>query len=224
MIVRELLDRDIRVVALARSFSQKLDLQQTKNRVIRLHSDVSSHECMRKTASKLAENDIHPSILFACAAIGHFDYFDKLAPDDFRQMLLTNVDGVANSIRAFSGSLFKADGKICVLGSIAGYKSFPKGTAYCASKFALVGFCDALRQELQEIGTRIILINPGLINTNFIPNAPHKLLKKGMESSAVGRLIVDLTLHPTVDFSEVKVRASGGQAGDAFTKIISKIE
>ena len=60
-------------------------------------------------------------------------------------------------------------GHIIVLGSEAALRGAKKGSIYAASKFALRGFLQALREEVSSSGIRITLINPGMVRTTFFP-------------------------------------------------------
>src|SRR5207248_8610900 len=56
------------------------------------------------------------------------------------------------------------------ISSIAGKRGVPARSEYCASKFAVQGFSEALRAELAKDGIDVLVINPGLTQTNFSKN------------------------------------------------------
>lgn len=83
-----------------------------------------------------------------------------------------NFHGVVNGTRAFLPFLVEQDaGAIVNTSSIFGLAGIPTNSAYCASKFAVRGFTDALRQELRGTGVRAINVHPGFIDTNLVRNA-----------------------------------------------------
>jgi short-subunit dehydrogenase len=64
----------------------------------------------------------------------------------------------------------KSRSDLIYIGSEAAFKGSRKGSIYCASKFALRGFTQALREECSTSGVRVCLINPGLVRTPFFDN------------------------------------------------------
>jgi NAD(P)-dependent dehydrogenase (short-subunit alcohol dehydrogenase family) len=93
-------------------------------------------------------------------------------PDDDDWLLDINFRGVVNGTRAFLPILVAQDeGAIVNTSSVFGLLGMPNQSAYCASKFAVRGFTDALRQELRGTGVTAINVHPGGINTNIVRNA-----------------------------------------------------
>ncbi len=83
-----------------------------------------------------------------------------------------NFWGVVNGTRAFLPILAEQDdGVIVNTSSVFGLLGIPYQSAYCASKFAVRGFTDALRQELRGTGVRAVTVHPGGITTNIARNA-----------------------------------------------------
>jgi NAD(P)-dependent dehydrogenase (short-subunit alcohol dehydrogenase family) len=95
--------------------------------------------------------------------------------DDERVMAI-NFGGVVNGVHAFLPILLEQrDGAIVNTSSIFGLVGVRHQAAYCASKFAVRGFTDALRQELGASGVRAILVHPGGIKTNITRNSQTRL-------------------------------------------------
>jgi NADP-dependent 3-hydroxy acid dehydrogenase YdfG len=93
-------------------------------------------------------------------------------PDDDEWLRQTNFDGVVNGTRAFLPILMdQDDGVIVNTSSVFGLLGMPYQSAYCASKFAVRGFTDALRQELRGTGVSGVTVHPGGIRTNIARNA-----------------------------------------------------
>lgn len=79
-----------------------------------------------------------------------------------------NFTSQALVIKTFISSLKqKRSGNVIVIGSEAGLNGAKKGSIYCASKFALRGFCQSLRHECSNANVAVTLINPGMVNTEF---------------------------------------------------------
>jgi NAD(P)-dependent dehydrogenase (short-subunit alcohol dehydrogenase family) len=93
-------------------------------------------------------------------------------PEDDDWLLEINFHGVVNGTRAFLPILVEQDeGVIVNTSSVFGLVGMPYQSAYCASKFAVRGFTDALRQELRGTGVRAVTVHPGGITTNIARNA-----------------------------------------------------
>lgn len=93
-------------------------------------------------------------------------------PEDDDWLFETNFRGVVNGTRAFLPILVEQDdGVIVNTSSVFGLLGMPYNSAYCASKFAIRGFTDALRQELRGTGVRAVTVHPGGITTNIARNA-----------------------------------------------------
>jgi NADP-dependent 3-hydroxy acid dehydrogenase YdfG len=93
-------------------------------------------------------------------------------PADDDWLYEINFHGVVNGTRAFLPILVAQDtGVIVNTSSVYGLLGVPYQSAYCASKFAVRGFTDALRQELRGTGVRAVTVHPGGITTNIARNA-----------------------------------------------------
>jgi NADP-dependent 3-hydroxy acid dehydrogenase YdfG len=93
-------------------------------------------------------------------------------PEDDDWLFHTNFHGVVNGTRAFLPILVaQDDGAIVNTSSVFGLLGVPYQSAYCASKFAVRGFTDALRQELRGTGVHAVTVHPGGVTTNIARNA-----------------------------------------------------
>ena len=93
-------------------------------------------------------------------------------PEDDDWLHDINFHGVVNGTRAFLPVLAgQGEGVIVNTSSVFGLLGMPYQSAYCASKFAVRGFTDALRQELRGTGVRAVTVHPGGITTNIARNA-----------------------------------------------------
>jgi NAD(P)-dependent dehydrogenase (short-subunit alcohol dehydrogenase family) len=94
------------------------------------------------------------------------------APADDDWLWEINFHGVVNGTRAFLPILVGQDsGAVVNTSSVFGLVGMPYQSAYCAAKFAVRGFTDALRQELRGTGVRAVTVHPGGITTNIARNA-----------------------------------------------------
>jgi NADP-dependent 3-hydroxy acid dehydrogenase YdfG len=93
-------------------------------------------------------------------------------PEDDEWLRQINVDGVVNGTRAFLPLLVEQDyGVIVNTSSVFGLLGMPYQSAYCASKFAVRGFTDSLRQELRGTGVSAVTVHPGGVQTSIARNA-----------------------------------------------------
>jgi NADP-dependent 3-hydroxy acid dehydrogenase YdfG len=89
-------------------------------------------------------------------------------PDEWSEVIDTNVKGVLNTIRAVTpGMIERRHGDVVLLGSVAGRQVYPGGAVYCASKFAVHGLYQAMRLDLHDKGIRCTTVDPGMVKTEF---------------------------------------------------------
>jgi NAD(P)-dependent dehydrogenase (short-subunit alcohol dehydrogenase family) len=95
----------------------------------------------------------------------------EASPEDDEWLASINFDGVVNGVRAFLPVLLEQrSGAIVNTSSVFGLLGIPHQSAYCASKFAVRGFTESLRQELRGTGVRAVTIHPGGVKTNIARN------------------------------------------------------
>lgn len=107
-------------------------------------------------------------VLINNAGIGAYAVAEELSMSDLRRTLETNFFGVVRvTQRVLPEMRERRRGRIVQMSSIAGKLSIPLFGAYSASKHALEGWSDALRLEVYPFGIHVVLIEPGVIITNF---------------------------------------------------------
>jgi NADP-dependent 3-hydroxy acid dehydrogenase YdfG len=94
------------------------------------------------------------------------------SPEDDQWVFDVNFGGVVNGVSSFLPILLdQRSGVIVNTSSVFGLVGFPHQSAYCASKFAVRGYTEALRQELRGTGVRAAVVHPGGVKTNIVANA-----------------------------------------------------
>ena len=89
-------------------------------------------------------------------------------PDDWTEMLDTNVKGLLHTLRAvLPGMIQRGSGDVVLLGSVAGRQVYPGGNVYCATKWAVRGIYEALRIDVPEPQIRFTTVDPGMVKTDF---------------------------------------------------------
>jgi NADP-dependent 3-hydroxy acid dehydrogenase YdfG len=117
-------------------------------------------------------------------------------------MVLTNVLGVAYTIRASMDALVESKGHLLLTGSLAGRRALP-GSLYSATKFAVNSIGEGARLELNGTGVRVTLVNPGMVATPFFEEQPVGML----EADDVARAVMyAVSQPPHVDINEILVR------------------
>ena len=112
----------------------------------------------------------HPAIdaLICGAGRGYFGGLEQFSYAQIRAAMDLNFTSHAFVVRALLPALKKAGrGDVIFIGSEAAFQGTQKGSLYCASKFALRGFAQALREENARAGVRISIVNPGMVRTPF---------------------------------------------------------
>ena len=110
-------------------------------------------------------------ILINNAGIGATGHFADCGPERLRQIMEVNFFGLTETTRAFLPMLKKGVKPAIVnISSIAGKRAIPARSEYSASKFAVQGFSEALRAELAKDGVDVLVVCPGLTQTNFSSN------------------------------------------------------
>lgn len=111
-------------------------------------------------------------VLVNNAGFGYFERFVDAPLEHFEQMIDTNYMGVVRCTKAILPQMLRrGSGQIVNIASIAGKLGTPKSTGYSASKHALLGFTNALRQELRGTGIIVSAINPGPFESPFFQTA-----------------------------------------------------
>ncbi len=107
-------------------------------------------------------------ILFNNAGVSAYGPLDTITVEDYDWMMNTNMRSSFLCTRRFlPDMLARRRGQICFLASVAGLKGLPNETVYCASKFAQVGFAQALDYETRESGVKVSVVAPGGVHTEF---------------------------------------------------------
>ena len=157
-------------------------------------ADVTRREdCVRLIA---AAGDV--DVLVNNAGFGIFGALATADPDDLHAMMETNFFGAVNCTQAvLPGMLARRAGTIVNVSSIAGIMGYAGMGGYCASKFAIIGYTEALRDEVLSKGVRVALVCPGTTETGFFDTAEREKMPgasrliPGISPERVARAICD---------------------------------
>ncbi|PWU05724.1 MAG: oxidoreductase [Verrucomicrobia bacterium] len=116
------------------------------------------------------------------AGVLFLDELAKQDPGEWDKMIDINIKGLLNGIHAVaSGMIQRRRGTIFNVSSISGKKTFPKYAVYTATKFAVHGLSENLREELSAHNVRVITIAPGAVETELLSRAADDAIKKGYQ-------------------------------------------
>lgn len=123
----------------------------------------------------LAEHE-RIDVLVNNAGVGLYGAVEDVNTDDVRRVFEVNVFAAARLTRlVLPGMRRNGSGRIVMISSIGGVISLPLGGWYHATKHALEGLTDCLRIEVAPFGVRVILIEPGLVKSEFQDDTPDQL-------------------------------------------------
>jgi NADP-dependent 3-hydroxy acid dehydrogenase YdfG len=123
-----------------------------------------------KEAIVNAEAEYGPTdCLFNNAGIARLGNVIQQDPEEWDEQIDINVNGVMNGVHAVMGGMVERKrGTIVNMSSIAGRKVYPDHTVYCGTKYFVHGMSDSLRQHLAPHDVRVIVISPGVIETEVL--------------------------------------------------------
>ncbi len=122
--------------------------------------DVSDFEMVQQWAAAYEDHFTAPDIIINAAGIGSPGYFETLSSSAFEDTMSVNCGGVINVCRAFVPLMKSWGGHIVNVSSLAGLLGVFGNTSYCASKFAVIGFSQALRAEMKRYKINVSVICP----------------------------------------------------------------
>jgi len=111
-------------------------------------------------------------VLVNNAGFAIFDAIESARPDDLASMMQTNYFGTVWCTQAvLPQMLARGNGTIVNVASIAGIMGYARMGGYCATKFAVIGFSETLRDEVLGRGVRVAMVCPGTVETEFFVKA-----------------------------------------------------
>jgi len=148
-----------------------------------LELDVDDENSVKNAIRKILDQKQRIDILVNNAGWGLWGCVEDVSVDEFKAQFDTNFFSIIRLIQEVGPTMRKqGSGKIINISSVAGRIGFPASPAYISSKFALEGLSECLRLEMAPFGVDVVIIEPGVIKTNFLN--PVKLAKKS-ESDTV---------------------------------------
>jgi NAD(P)-dependent dehydrogenase (short-subunit alcohol dehydrogenase family) len=147
--------------------------------------NVDDDDSVNTAITKIVSEYGQIGVLVNNAGYGLFGAMEDFTMDEIKKQFETNVFGGMRVIRAVLPIMRQQrNGIIINISSISGLAGIPSQTVYCATKFAIEGMSEALSYELEPFGIKIVLIEPGVIHTEFVkdlvlPSNKYGVDKKG---------------------------------------------
>jgi NADP-dependent 3-hydroxy acid dehydrogenase YdfG len=199
-----------RLVLAARSYERLQELATElggPERALAAACDVTEWDDQQRMVAAALEAYGRIDVTFANAGFGGTRGFLNDTPENWRAMILTNVFGVALTLRATIPALIETRGHLLLTSSVAGRRVIP-GSLYSATKHAVTAMGEAARQDLHGTGIRVTLIEPGMTDTPFFENRP----RDPLQADDIARgVMYAVTQPPHVDVNEILIRPTAQQ-------------
>lgn len=182
--------------------------------------DVIDDESLKNAIDHVTSEAGRIDVLVNNAGYGLVGALEELSIEEIKTQYETNLFGLVRAIQAVLPTMRKQrSGRILNLSSGAGLFGYPGGSAYVSSKFAVEGLSESMAYELEPFGIRVILIEPGFVQTNFAnsmviakkaldPTSPYsqmmqriaasssELAKSGSSADLIANVILDAVTNP----------------------------
>jgi len=168
--------------------------------------DVSDPAGVDAFAAFVARERGAPRVLVNNAGIGRFKPIAELSLEDWDATMGVNVRSLYLVTRSFlKGMVDAGGGTIVNVASLAGKNGVEGGTAYCASKHAVLGFSKALMLEVRRHNVRVVAICPGSVDTGFRESRANRTRVLTADDVAHA-ILASLTVSDRAMISEVDIR------------------
>lgn len=160
-------------------------------------ANARKEEDQKRLVESAAREGGRLDVLVNNAGLGHFAPVDQLPPDQFREVLETNLFGTYYAVH-YAAPLMKKNGGgfIVNIASLAAVNAFAGGSAYNASKFGLLGFSEAAMLDLRHDGIRMATVLPGSVNTEFGHPSKSREASWMLRPEDVAEAVADLIRFP----------------------------
>lgn len=170
-VARQLADCGARLILIGRNETSlknlSRELQLNKHNGFTLQADIATHTGLETVRAALIALPNPIDILINCAGVSLFGLLEDNEPAAIENVINTNVTATILLTRQVLPFLNKDQGRILIIGSSFGGLGFPGFSVYCASKFALRGFAEALRRELADSKIQVAHLAPRATNTHL---------------------------------------------------------
>lgn len=205
-ITRAALDAGETVVATARSADAVRDaFEGEHDRLHVLALDITDAEAANSVAAETIERLGAIDVLVNNAGYAELGFFETFTDAAVRRQFEVNLFGTMNVARAVAPHMReRRSGLIVTISSVSGLVSNGGGSVYSASKFAVEGWMEGFAQELAPLGVRSLLVEPGMLRTDFMDG----------KSASFGSIDIPDYAEAIAQYRAFVDGASGNQPGD----------
>ena len=208
---KALINQGATVYGLARSVDALNEIQQQVGDSFKpVRMDITDENAIQQWVDETFSDEKLPNTLINNAGSGSFGKVDEIPSEQWRRMIETNINGIIELTSQVVPLMKQSteSSHIINIGSILGTVGNPEMSGYCATKFAVRGFSEALFKELRYDNIKVTCLNPGSIQTDFFEEAgvtPHgHMLQPGDIAATLihiletpdNMLINELTMRP----------------------------
>jgi short-subunit dehydrogenase len=198
--------------------------------------DVTDTESVRRMAERVKEHYGRIDVLVNNAGFGIFSPVLEAKLSDIQEMMDVNYFGVVRCIQAVVPYMVDQNrGHVVNVASMAGFVAAPTHGGYSATKFAVIGLSEALREEVRDSGVKVTTVNPGPTNTPFfdkadlskMPKVAQKFMRKPEEvaqaivravEQEIPQVMVPGSIAPLVKFKALMPTLFARGAGRLYLK------
>jgi NAD(P)-dependent dehydrogenase (short-subunit alcohol dehydrogenase family) len=189
-----------------------------------LQLDVDDEQSIKLAVKKILTDSGRIDVLINNAGYGMFGPIEEITTQEIKKQFETNFFGTFRLIKAIVPIMRnQGRGIIVNISSMVGRFGVPLNSAYVSSKFAVEGLSEAISFELEEFGIRVIVIEPGVVKSDFFqnvkikgmnPDSPYhnlmerrvSFLNQAMKNSFTSSYDVANTIHDAVNSKDPKFR------------------
>ena len=160
------------LILLGRNKEKLVQLYGNHSHTELVEIDITDDQALKTLVADLYLRYGKIDVLINNAGYGIFEEFDKISNQDIHQMFEVNIFALMNLSRLVATRMKESrKGHIINIVSMAGLIATAKSSLYSATKFAAIGFSNALRLELMPYSVYVTTVNPGPIRTGFFDQA-----------------------------------------------------
>ncbi len=165
----------VRNLSKAKKIQDLMNRENLSLKILRL--DVNDNQSIKLAIKKILNDTGRIDVLINNAGYGMFGPIEEITIQEIKKQFETNFFGAIRLIKAIVPIMRKqGNGTIVNISSMVGRFAVPLNSAYVSSKFAVEGLSESISFELEEFGIRVIVIEPGVVKSDFF----HNVKVKGM--------------------------------------------
>jgi NAD(P)-dependent dehydrogenase (short-subunit alcohol dehydrogenase family) len=165
----------VRNLSKAKKIQDLINRENLSLKILRL--DVNDNQSIKLAVKKILADTGRIDVLINNAGYGMFGPVEEITTQEVKKQFETNFFGTIRLIKAIVPIMRKqGNGTIVNISSMVGRFGVPLNSAYVSSKFAVEGLSESISFELEEFGIRVIVIEPGVVKSDFF----HNVKVKGM--------------------------------------------